>query len=184
MCATHTRTCALACTRSSHPTLPPLPSHFSDVWQTALGEFPNRTCGSGALPVQKGLSEPRTGRPGSASVVVPAAASIERTHLYAASSRRTWVRRIWCADNAVLLPPRPSAGCWRRYHCRGAVTVPAVAGAFSTRQCVKIAADGGEMTVALKVAREHPGEGVGLMVAANSGRPGGAVGLTDRFDRS
>ncbi len=75
-------------------------------------------------------------------------------------------------------------GCWRRYRCRGAVTVPAVAGAFSTRQCVEIAADGGEMTVALKVAREHPGEGVGLMVAANSGRPGGAVGLTDRFDRS
>jgi hypothetical protein len=44
---------------------------------------------------------------------------------------------------------------------------------------VEIAADGGAMTVALKVAREG-GEGIGLMVAANSGRPLGPAAPSAR----
>ena len=57
-------------------------------------------------------------------------------------------------------------------------------GRFFTRECEEIARDGGAVTVALEVARETPGAEIGLMVAANSGRPGGAVGLTDQVDHS
>jgi hypothetical protein len=57
-------------------------------------------------------------------------------------------------------------------------------GRFFAAKCEEIARDGGAVTVALEAAREAPGEGIGLMVAANSGRPGGAVGLTDRVDHS
>jgi hypothetical protein len=104
-----------------------------------------------------------------------------RTHPYAASSLRTWVESE-CADDSVLRWPLSSAARRRRYRFRGEKAKPEARG-FPTRACEEIALEGGAVAVALHMKMNFPRAKIGLMVAANSGRPGGAVGLIGVTDR-
>ena len=53
----------------------------------------------------------------------------------------------------------------------------------SPRQLEFLAIRGGSTNMALELAKVHPGSRIGLVIAGNSGRPGGACGHMDKLNR-
>lgn len=83
---------------------------------------------------------------------------------YRALAHRPWCKIHWLRDmqSSAATPLHPVS---------------------SPRQLEFLAIRGGSTNMALKLAKVHPGSRIGLVIAGNSGRPGGACGHMDKFNR-
>ena len=83
---------------------------------------------------------------------------------YRALSHRPWCKIHWLCDmqSSTATPLHPVS---------------------SPRQLEFLAIRGGSTNMTLELAKVHPGSRIGLVIAGNSGRPGGACGHMDKFNR-